>query len=409
MPVVGLAAGPIEYQDVGAGPAVVLVHGLAMDGAQWRHVVADLRSDFGCILPTLPMGAHRRPMRSDADLSLRGMGRQLADFIAALDLQRVTLSFNDWCGAQVMIAGGLMNRVERLVHVSCEAFDNYPPGLPGRMAALTAQVPGATAVLAHALRVRRLRRLPSAFGRLSKRGVPDGVVDVGRPGAQPDVQHLAAVGAGGEDRVIAADPRVAERRALLGAAEGLADERVDIDDEALGARARAGPPRALDRRGQDAVELADMPERERAQERAQRRGRHHAMPDDVGGAARPQHVAVVDAIGAQRHRRHQRHHLGALVARAGPIAQIDGIVDDRLKPKPPGKRGDQRRAGMRDRALIIEADLDAVRSGRPVMLHQEGDLLRGPRVPSHPEKALLRRSFFARTGQTKPPQRWIEV
>jgi pimeloyl-ACP methyl ester carboxylesterase len=177
MPAVGLAAGTIEYQDVGAGPAVVLVHGLTMDGAQWRHVVADLRSDFRCILPTLPMGAHRQPMRPAADLSLRGMGRLLADFIAALDLQDVTLCFNDWCGAQVMIADGLLDRVGRLVLVACEAFDNYPPGLPGWMAARTAELPGAAAVMAHALRVRRLRRLPIALGWMSKRGVPDDVVD----------------------------------------------------------------------------------------------------------------------------------------------------------------------------------------------------------------------------------------
>jgi hypothetical protein len=39
---------------------------------------------------------------------------------------------------------------------------------------------------------------------------------------------------------------------------------------------------------------------------------------------------------------------------------------------------------MRDRALVIETDLDAVQSARPIMLHQESDLLRGPRVPSHP-------------------------
>jgi len=52
-----------------------------MDGAQWRDVVADLRSDYRCILPTRPLGAHRHPMRPDADLSLRGMGRILADFL----------------------------------------------------------------------------------------------------------------------------------------------------------------------------------------------------------------------------------------------------------------------------------------------------------------------------------------
>jgi hypothetical protein len=38
----------------------------------------------------------------------------------------------------VMIADGLMERVERLVLVSCEAFDNYPPGIPGWVAARSA-------------------------------------------------------------------------------------------------------------------------------------------------------------------------------------------------------------------------------------------------------------------------------
>ena len=49
---------------------------------------------------------------------------------------------------------------------------------------------------------------------------------------------------GGEDRVIAALARVAERRALLGVAVDLADEAVDVDDQAPVARAGAGVPRA---------------------------------------------------------------------------------------------------------------------------------------------------------------------
>jgi pimeloyl-ACP methyl ester carboxylesterase len=172
MPEVELEAGTIEYDEVGAGPVVVLVHGLAMDGAQWRHVVADLRTDHRCVLPTLPMGAHRRPMRPEADLSLRGMGRLLAEFLDRLDLHDATLCFNDWCGAQVMIADRLMERVGRLVLVSCEAFDNYPPGLPGRMAALSARIPGGLSIMSRAMRSRRLRQLPIAFGRMSKREIP---------------------------------------------------------------------------------------------------------------------------------------------------------------------------------------------------------------------------------------------
>jgi pimeloyl-ACP methyl ester carboxylesterase len=122
------------------------------------------------------MGAHRRPMQPDADLSLRGLGRLLAEFMDRLDLRDVTLCFNDWCGAQVMIADGLVERVGRLVLVSCEAFDNYPPGLPGRMAAVSARLPGGLALMARALLIRPLRQLPIALGWMSKRGIPDDVV-----------------------------------------------------------------------------------------------------------------------------------------------------------------------------------------------------------------------------------------
>ena len=174
---VELSMGPIDYEDTGGtGPVIVLVHGLLMDGAQWRLVVADLRRDFRCVLPTLPLGAHRHPMHADADLSLRGQGRIIAEFLDRLDLHDVTLCFNDWCGAQVMIADGLMERVGRLLLASCEAFENYPPGIPGRLAALSGRLPGGVAVMRRTLLNRQLRRLPITFGSMSKRGVPDDVL-----------------------------------------------------------------------------------------------------------------------------------------------------------------------------------------------------------------------------------------
>lgn len=60
---------------------VVLLHGLLMDGRQWRKVRGALERDYRCVLPTLPMGAHRQAMRADADLSLQGMVRILAEFL----------------------------------------------------------------------------------------------------------------------------------------------------------------------------------------------------------------------------------------------------------------------------------------------------------------------------------------
>jgi pimeloyl-ACP methyl ester carboxylesterase len=173
-----VSAGSIEYSDTGGeGQPLVLIHGLMMNGKQWRHVVDDLCSDHRCILPTLPMGAHRRPMDPDADLSLHGLGAIIAEFLERLDLRDATLCFNDWCGAQVMIADGLCERVGRLVLASCEAYDNYPPGLPGNVAWLAARLPGGLAMARRTLRIRALRESPLSLGWMTKRGIPDELIE----------------------------------------------------------------------------------------------------------------------------------------------------------------------------------------------------------------------------------------
>ncbi len=178
MPEVRLSAGPVEYVDTGgAGPVVVLLHGVMMDESVWRHVLADLRRDHRCILPTLPLGGHRQPMDPGADLSLRGIARLVGEFLERLDLRDVVLVNTDWGGSQVLVAEGGAGRVGRLVLVSCEAFDNYPPGLPGRMLAMAARLPGGLAMSTRALRFGVLRRLPLTLGWMSKRPVPADVID----------------------------------------------------------------------------------------------------------------------------------------------------------------------------------------------------------------------------------------
>src|SRR5712692_2076277 len=90
------SAGMIEYEDTGSsGPIVVLLHGLLMDGSLWRHVLRELCTDYRCIVPTLPLGGHRQPIRADADLSPRGIGQLEAEFLERLDLHNITLVGND--------------------------------------------------------------------------------------------------------------------------------------------------------------------------------------------------------------------------------------------------------------------------------------------------------------------------
>jgi pimeloyl-ACP methyl ester carboxylesterase len=178
MPEIDLTAGPIAYEDTGGdGPTLVFLHGLAMDGTLWRHVVQDLRRDHRCVVPTIPLGGHHRPMRPDADLTLHGIARLVAEFLDRLDLHDVVLVQNDWGGAIVLAADGLTDRLGRLVLVACEAFDNYPPGVPGKAVALAAKVPGGINAALQPLRLKPLRRTPTAFGWMTKRPVPDAVMD----------------------------------------------------------------------------------------------------------------------------------------------------------------------------------------------------------------------------------------
>jgi pimeloyl-ACP methyl ester carboxylesterase len=168
-----LSAGTIDYEDTGGdGPAIVLLHGLMMDAALWDGVVADLSADHRCVAPTLPLGAHRHAMHADADLSLPGIAGLVAEFLDRLDLQDVTLVGNDTGGAlvQLLICGGAA-RVGRVVLASCEAFDNFPPGLTGKTLALTGKLPPQLfGLFMQQMRLRALRRLPIAFGWLTMRG-----------------------------------------------------------------------------------------------------------------------------------------------------------------------------------------------------------------------------------------------
>jgi pimeloyl-ACP methyl ester carboxylesterase len=173
MTAIELSSGTIEYTDTGGdGPVLILLHGLMMDASLWDGVIAGLSAEVRCVAPTLPLGAHRHPMRPDADLSLPGIARLVAEFMDRLDLTDVTLAGNDTGGAlvQLLMAENAAG-VSRAVLVSCDAFDNFPPGLTGKTLVASGRLsPGMFGLFMQQMRFRAVRRLPIAFGWLTKRG-----------------------------------------------------------------------------------------------------------------------------------------------------------------------------------------------------------------------------------------------
>ncbi len=163
----------VDYLDTGGeGPVIVLLHGIHMNAEIWHDVIAEL-AEYRCLAPTLPLGAHERPVPPETDLSLAGLASLVAGLLSELGLQKPTLVGNDTGGAVLQsLAATRPEVIGRLALVSCEAFDNMPPGLPGAVDRVTARIPGGHWMAAQSMRVPGFSSLPFTFGRMSKRRVP---------------------------------------------------------------------------------------------------------------------------------------------------------------------------------------------------------------------------------------------
>ena len=143
-----------------------------MNADLWRKVVPELAKDFRCIAPDLPLGSHEHAMPADADLSPPGVAKLIADFLAALDVDNVTLVGNDTGGAicQVLVTQH-PDRIGRLVLTNCDAYDVFPPG-SSRPCSWPAAFPASSWAIAQPLRMTALRHSPIGFGWLTKKGIP---------------------------------------------------------------------------------------------------------------------------------------------------------------------------------------------------------------------------------------------
>ncbi len=174
---VHLSQGRIRYRERGEGPPIVFVHGALVNGDLWRKVVPRLADRYRCITPDWPLGAHEVPLDADADHTLPGVAKLVADFLAALDLRDAVLVGNDSGGALCqLVAARHPERVRAVVLTPCDAFDLWWPRL-FQYLRLAARVPGGLRLVIESMRLRPLRRLRIAFGWLAKRGVDDAIVD----------------------------------------------------------------------------------------------------------------------------------------------------------------------------------------------------------------------------------------
>lgn len=212
---VPLPAGRLRVREVGPedAPTLLFVHGLLVDGRVWDGVVAELADRYRCVLPDLPLGAHRTAMAPGADLTPEGIATLLDGVVTALDLDDVTVVASDSGGAisQLWMVRGAP-RVARVVLTPCDCFDNFlPPGFS--VYQLLARIPGAIPAMLASTRLRAVRELPIAFGGLTHRPIDDALAQSWLAPARTDAGVRRDLGAflrgiSGK-RLAAATPRLA--------------------------------------------------------------------------------------------------------------------------------------------------------------------------------------------------------
>ena len=167
---IDLSTGTLDYVDTGGdGPTVVLLHGLLMDSSLWDGPLADLppttaasRRRCRSARTGAPCPATSRCPRSPAGRGVPGPAGPARRHAGRQRHRR---------RAGPAVLAGKPERVGRVVLVSCEAFDNVPPGLTGKVLVLSGKLsPRLFGAFMQQLRLRAARRLPIAFGWLTKRG-----------------------------------------------------------------------------------------------------------------------------------------------------------------------------------------------------------------------------------------------
>lgn len=169
------AIGSLKVVTTGVGPEVIFLHGLMTNGAIWNKVTQELPG-FQCIRVDLPLGAHRIPAESDADLSIPSIANAIASALMELCPEGYWLVGSDTGGvlAQQLVCYK-PEGIRGLLLLPCDLYDNFLP-LPLRYLQYLARIPGAMWATRWALEIPLIRKAPIAFGWLARRELAPGLV-----------------------------------------------------------------------------------------------------------------------------------------------------------------------------------------------------------------------------------------
>ena len=110
------------YVDVGAGPAVLFLHGNPTSSYLWRDVISHVAPHGRCIAPDLiGMGSSDKP---DIAYRIEDHARYLEGFVEALGLTETVLVLHDWGSALGL--DWARRHPGRVPHVGAPCF-NAPP------------------------------------------------------------------------------------------------------------------------------------------------------------------------------------------------------------------------------------------------------------------------------------------
>jgi pimeloyl-ACP methyl ester carboxylesterase len=150
----------IAYREAGAGPVVLLIHGMAGSATTWKAVMPVLATEFTVVAPDLP--GHGDSEKWVGDYSLGAFANMLRDLLVALGHERATVVGQSLGGGIAMqFAYQFPERCERLVLVGSGGLGREVNPL---LRALT--LPGSEAVLQLAC-ADPIRSAISAVGRFA--------------------------------------------------------------------------------------------------------------------------------------------------------------------------------------------------------------------------------------------------